>query len=99
MQIENLRTFTDTQERMKETEELPPWVREVSDARRPSRKLMGERLCASLCWDVRAAMAGLAGRALKKGAGPTAELLAETPSQREGGSSSRLMSLCTEPMS
>lgn len=73
----------------------------MSDARRPSLKLMGERLCASLCWEVRAAMAGLAGRALKKGVGVTAgaELFAETTSLREGGSSSRLRSLCTEPMS
>lgn len=26
-----------------------PWVREVSEARRPSLKLIGERLCVSLC--------------------------------------------------
>lgn len=73
----------------------------MSEARRPSRKLIGERLCVSLCWEVRAAMAGLGGRALKKGGGATAwaEVLEETSSPREGGSSSRPTSLCTEPMS
>lgn len=76
-------------------------MREVSEARRPSLKLMGERLCASRCWEVRAAMAGLAGRALRKGVGvtPGAELVAGITSLREGGSSRRLRSLCMEPMS
>lgn len=76
-------------------------MREVSEARRPSLKLIGERLCVSLCWEVRAAMAGLGGRAFRKGEGVTAgvELFDETSSLREGGSSSRPMSLCMEPMS
>lgn len=76
-------------------------MREVSEARRPSLKLIGERLCVSLCWEVRAAMAGLGGRALKKGEGATVwvEVFEETSSLREGGSSSRPMSLCMEPMS
>lgn len=71
----------------------------MSEARRPSLKLIGERLCVSLCWEVRAAMAGLGGRAFRKGEGVTAQLFEETSSLREGGSSSRLMSLCMEPMS
>lgn len=73
----------------------------MSEARRPSLKLIGERLCVSLCWEVRAAMAGFGGRALKKGEGVTVwvEVFDDTSSLREGGSSSRPMSLCMEPMS
>lgn len=78
-----------------------PWVREVSEARRPSLKLIGERLWVSLCWEVSAAIAGLAGLALKKDVGvtPGGELLGGTTSLRQGGSSSRPRSLCIEPMS
>ncbi len=77
-----------------------PCVSEVSDALRPSRKLMGERLCVSLLWALSACMVGLAGRVLMKGkVMRVTGVLARTTSLREGASSSRLRSLCIEPMS
>ncbi len=77
-----------------------PCVSEVSDALRPSRKLMGERLCVSLLWALSTCMPGLAGRALMKGGVMRViGVLARTTSLREGASSSRLRSLCMEPMS
>lgn len=71
-----------------------PWVREVSEALRPSLKLTGDLLWASLLWEVRACMAGLAGLRLMKGeAMPGEGWLANMMSLREGLSSRKFRSL------
>lgn len=77
-----------------------PWVREVSDARRPSLKLTGDLLWASRFWELRACMVGLAGLRLTKGDVMRGEgWLANMMSLREGLSSRKCRSLWTDPIS
>lgn len=71
-----------------------PWVREVSDALRPSLKLTGDLLWASRFWELKACMAGLAGLRLMKGDVMRGEgWLANMMSFREGLSSRKFRSL------